>query len=305
MQRHVRRAAARTASTSRKSAPPASSFTPWQPRDFFHFEVLKASRKSRARVGRLHTPHGHVDTPGFVVVGTNGAVKFVDHAAADAAGMQLMFSNTVHLLLHPGTEPIERAGGLHRFIGREHRPIITDSGGFQIFSFANRGEPAMPGRGSADMLRGAEALAAGMRNSTPFGEDELLGDERDADSRPNKVAGELKSSTSAASRYSASNGTAAGVRITEEGAHFRSCALFGRDPPTSCTATACACLGQQHQPSGYVSRLSANRPRRLEVLPVTRALRCCTEVIWRRYHHSACGARSRSQDLPHVRCRAP
>ena len=64
-------------------------FPEWSRREFFHFEVLKQSRKSRARVGRIHTPHGIVDTPGFVPVGTNAAVKFVDSRQADEAGMQV------------------------------------------------------------------------------------------------------------------------------------------------------------------------------------------------------------------------
>ena len=115
--------------------PPASSFPAYSPaqRDFFSFEVLHQSRKSAARVGRIHTPHGVVDTPGFVGVATNGALKALDHGLADAAGLQLMFCNTYHLLLQPGPDVVGAAGGLHNFIGRsQDRPIITDSGGFQV-----------------------------------------------------------------------------------------------------------------------------------------------------------------------------
>ena len=79
----------------------------------------------------MHTPHGVVDTPGFVAVGTNAALKFVNHRDADAAGLQLMFANTFHLLVHPGPDVVAAAGGLHKFMGRD-RPIITDSGGFQV-----------------------------------------------------------------------------------------------------------------------------------------------------------------------------
>ena len=116
--------------------PPPSSFPPPSPNDHFRYELLHASAKpgSRARVGRLHTPHGHVDTPGFVAVGTNGALKAVTMADADAAGMQLMFCNTYHLILQPGPAQVEAAGGLHTFMGRPQRPLITDSGGFQVFS---------------------------------------------------------------------------------------------------------------------------------------------------------------------------
>jgi len=101
----------------------------------FSFEVLHRSRKpgSRARIGVIHTPHGDIETPAFVPVGTNGALKGVTSAQADDCGVQLMFSNTYHLLVHPGPEVIEQAGGLHKFMGRRG-PIITDSGGFQLFS---------------------------------------------------------------------------------------------------------------------------------------------------------------------------
>jgi len=101
----------------------------------FRFEVLHESAKpgSRARVGRLITPHGVVDTPGFVPVGTQASLKAVSLADADAEGMQLMFCNTYHLLLTPGPETVEAAGGLHAFMSRD-RPLITDSGGFQVFS---------------------------------------------------------------------------------------------------------------------------------------------------------------------------
>lgn len=101
----------------------------------FRFEVLHTSSKSRARVGRIHTPHGVIDTPNFVAVGTNGTLKALDNRIADSIGLQLMFCNTYHLLLQPGPEVVRRAGGLHRFIHR-NMPIITDSGGFQIFSLA-------------------------------------------------------------------------------------------------------------------------------------------------------------------------
>jgi len=76
-----------------------------------------------------------IDTPNFVAVGTNGTIKGLDNEMVDAIGLQLMFCNTYHLLLQPGAETVRRAGGLHRFINRK-LPIITDSGGFQVFSLA-------------------------------------------------------------------------------------------------------------------------------------------------------------------------
>jgi queuine tRNA-ribosyltransferase len=117
--------------------PPASEFPSYEPRDFFRYELVHQSSKSAARVGRIHTPHGVIDTPGFVAVGTNGALKAVPHHELAAAGIDIMFSNTYHLMLQPGPEKIESAGGLHKFIGRPRGPIITDSGGFQVFSLAH------------------------------------------------------------------------------------------------------------------------------------------------------------------------
>lgn len=101
----------------------------------FRFELLHTSTKSRARIGRIHTPHGIIDTPNFVAVGTNGTLKALDNATVHDIGLQLMFCNTYHLLLQPGTKIVKEAGGLHRFINRK-LPIITDSGGFQVFSLA-------------------------------------------------------------------------------------------------------------------------------------------------------------------------
>ena len=101
----------------------------------FSFELLYKSKKSHARVGKIHTPHGTIDTPNFVAVGTNGTLKSLDNATVSSIGLQLMFCNTYHLLLQPGTGVVKKAGGLHKFINR-NMPIITDSGGFQVFSLA-------------------------------------------------------------------------------------------------------------------------------------------------------------------------
>ena len=100
------------------------------------FEILHQSRISKARVGRIETPHGPIDTPGFVAVGTNGTLKAIDNEIVNEIGLQLMFCNTYHLLLQPGPKVVKKAGGLHRFINRRG-PIITDSGGFQVFSLAH------------------------------------------------------------------------------------------------------------------------------------------------------------------------
>jgi queuine tRNA-ribosyltransferase len=101
----------------------------------FRFELIYQSTRSRARVGRIYTPHGVIDTPNFVAVGTNGTLKSIDNDLVNGIGLQLMFCNTYHLLLQPGVEVVRQAGGLHKFINRP-QPIITDSGGFQVFSLA-------------------------------------------------------------------------------------------------------------------------------------------------------------------------
>ncbi len=99
----------------------------------FSFKVLHTSKKSRARVGQIITPHGVIDTPNFVAVGTNGTLKSLDSKMVEQSGLQLMFCNTYHLMIQPGVETIKQAGGIHTFMNRQH-PIITDSGGFQVFS---------------------------------------------------------------------------------------------------------------------------------------------------------------------------
>jgi queuine tRNA-ribosyltransferase len=99
----------------------------------FEFKILHTSKKSRARVGQIITPHGVIDTPNFVPVGTNATLKAVDNKAVNDINVQLMFCNTYHLLLHPGPEVVKAAGGLHKFMNRKGA-LITDSGGFQVFS---------------------------------------------------------------------------------------------------------------------------------------------------------------------------
>ncbi len=101
----------------------------------FKFEIIHTSSRSRARVGRIHTSHGIIDTPTFVPVGTNATVKALDSELLKQTKTQLLFCNTYHLLVHPGPETIRSAGGLHTFMNYD-APIITDSGGFQIFSLA-------------------------------------------------------------------------------------------------------------------------------------------------------------------------
>ena len=101
------------------------------------FRVEYRDPGSAARAGSLTTDHGAVKTPFFMPVGTAGAVKAVHvKDLRDEIGAEIMLSNTYHLYLRPGTEVIARAGGLHKFTGWD-RPILTDSGGFQIYSLAD------------------------------------------------------------------------------------------------------------------------------------------------------------------------
>jgi queuine tRNA-ribosyltransferase len=91
----------------------------------------------RARAGRLDTPHGSIETPAFMPVGTRGAVKAMTHRDLVDLGAEIILGNTYHLYLRPGDELVARRGGLHRFMGWE-RPILTDSGGYQVFSLGDR-----------------------------------------------------------------------------------------------------------------------------------------------------------------------
>jgi len=91
----------------------------------------------RARLGTMTTPHGEVETPAFMPVGTQGSVKAALHRDLENIGASIVLGNTYHLFLRPGDERIARLGGLHAFIGWD-RPILTDSGGYQVFSLAER-----------------------------------------------------------------------------------------------------------------------------------------------------------------------
>ena len=99
------------------------------------FELLQTDGESAARLGRLTTAHGVIETPAFMPVGTRATVRTLDTADLNALGAQIILGNTYHLNLRPGMEVIRAAGGLHQFMGWE-KPILTDSGGFQVFSLA-------------------------------------------------------------------------------------------------------------------------------------------------------------------------
>lgn len=98
-----------------------------------HFVVIKNDATTQARRGRLMTAHGVVETPAFMPVGTQGTVKAMLPRDLKEMGCQILLGNTYHLYLRPGVEAIRELGGLHRFIGWDG-PILTDSGGYQVFS---------------------------------------------------------------------------------------------------------------------------------------------------------------------------
>src|ERR1043165_6642047 len=99
------------------------------------FELLKTDAHTKARLGKLTTAHGVVDTPVYMPVGTQGSVKAIDPRELREMGTLIILGNTYHLNIRPGLDIIRAAGGLHQFINWP-APILTDSGGFQVFSLA-------------------------------------------------------------------------------------------------------------------------------------------------------------------------
>src|SRR5207245_4626884 len=98
-------------------------------------EFLIETKNDTARTGRLHTPHGEIETPVFMPVGTLGSVKGVPQDVLEDLGVQILLGNTYHLYLRPGVERVRRLGGLHQFMSWP-RAVLTDSGGFQVFSLS-------------------------------------------------------------------------------------------------------------------------------------------------------------------------
>lgn len=99
------------------------------------YELIKKDERTGARLGKLHTPHGTIDTPVFMPVGTQATVKTMTPDELKSIGAQIILSNTYHLYLRPGEKLVEKAGGLHGFMNWD-RAILTDSGGFQVFSLS-------------------------------------------------------------------------------------------------------------------------------------------------------------------------
>ena len=100
----------------------------------FHFQV--EARDGAARAGRFFTPHGEVQTPVFMPVGTLATVKGVPQDTLEELGVQILLNNTYHLYLRPGVEMVRQLGGVQKFMAWDH-PILTDSGGFQVFSLSD------------------------------------------------------------------------------------------------------------------------------------------------------------------------
>jgi queuine tRNA-ribosyltransferase len=100
------------------------------------FQLIKTDTHSSARLGQFQTDHGLINTPAFIPVGTQATVKTLSNAELTASQAQIILGNTYHLFLRPGNDVIEEAGGLHRFMNWKN-PILTDSGGYQIFSLAS------------------------------------------------------------------------------------------------------------------------------------------------------------------------
>ena len=101
----------------------------------FRFEVLHRDAGTGARAGRMHTAHGTVDTPVFMPVGTQATVKAVGQDDLHTLGAEILLGNTYHLMLRPGEALVQQLGGLHRFMAWP-RAILTDSGGYQVYSLA-------------------------------------------------------------------------------------------------------------------------------------------------------------------------
>ena len=100
------------------------------------FEITHICKQSGARTGILHTPHGDVETPMFMPVGTQATVKFISPEELYAMNSGIVLANTYHLWLRPGEDIVDKAGGVQKFMNY-HGPMLTDSGGFQVFSLSD------------------------------------------------------------------------------------------------------------------------------------------------------------------------
>ena len=103
--------------------------------NYFNFELIHTCKKTGARAGLLHTPHGDIETPIFMPVGTHSSVKMLTNDQIYSTGAQIILANSYHLYLRPGHKLIKDFGGIHGWMNW-NKPVLTDSGGFQVFSLA-------------------------------------------------------------------------------------------------------------------------------------------------------------------------
>jgi queuine tRNA-ribosyltransferase len=119
------------------------------------YELIKEDERTGARVGKLHTPHGVINTPIFMPVGTKATVKTMTPEELKSINSEIILSNTLHLYLRPGNELIKNAGGLHQFMHWDG-PILTDSGGFQVFSLSDLNDITEEGVKFKSFIDGSE-----------------------------------------------------------------------------------------------------------------------------------------------------
>ncbi|MCL2370286.1 MAG: tRNA guanosine(34) transglycosylase Tgt [Firmicutes bacterium] len=123
----------------------------------FKYQLLHTCKQTGARLGRLHTPHGVIETPAYMPVGTQATVKALAPYELEEIGSQIILSNTYHLFLRPGHDIVAKAGGLHKFMNW-NRPILTDSGGFQVFSLSSLREISEEGVMFASHIDGSRHM---------------------------------------------------------------------------------------------------------------------------------------------------
>lgn len=122
------------------------------------FEIVKRQSGTKARAGVIHTPHGDIETPAFIAVGTKGTVKSLKPEDMDAyVGNEAQLANTYHLYLEPGHEIVKEAGGIHQFANWT-KPTMTDSGGFQVFSLGAAFEKGVTKFASEEVVDEGEGL---------------------------------------------------------------------------------------------------------------------------------------------------
>jgi queuine tRNA-ribosyltransferase len=127
------------------------------------YELIRQDRATAARLGRVSTPHGIFDTPAFMAVGTQGSIKGVLPDHVKETGTQIVLANTYHLMLRPGEKTVAELGGLHRFMGWDG-PILTDSGGFQVFSLSDLNEITDAGVKFKSHIDGSEVFLDARRS---------------------------------------------------------------------------------------------------------------------------------------------